>query len=73
MFRYQSTVKNEFMVLFICFLQILLMQQSHGQTQDLVDVTGQAAGIFTQAHISALSSCLEYKNNKFSTFLLSGI
>ena len=51
---------------------ILLLQQSHGQTQHLVDVSGQATGIFTQAHISALSSWLEYKNN-FSTFLLSGI
>ena len=56
------------MVLFIYFLQItcktiLLLQQSHGQIQDLVDVTGQGAGTFTQTHISALSSCLEYKNN----------
>ena len=47
------------------------MQKSHGQTQDLVDVTGQAAGIFTQAHISALSSCLEYKNKTFSILALS--
>ena len=49
------------------------MQQNHGQTQHLVDVTGQAAAIFTQAHISALFSGLEYKNNKFSTLLWSGI
>ena len=64
------------MILFIFFLKITckaILQQSQGQTQDLVDVTGQAAGTFTQAHISALSSCLEYNNNAFSTFLLSGI
>ena len=48
------------------------MQQSHGQTQHLVDVAGQAAAIFTQAHISALFSGLEYKNNKFSTLLFRG-
>ena len=71
-FRYQSTVKKKKkkkkkkrVYGIIClFLQItckmiLLMQQSHGQTQDLVDVTGQAAGTFTQTHISALSSCLK--------------
>ena len=36
-------------------------------------MTGQAAGTFTQAHIWALSSCLEYKNSTFSTFLLSSV
>ena len=74
-FRYKSTVKNEikqFMVLFIHFLQItcktiLLMQQSHGKIQDLVEVTGQAAGIFRQCHISALSSVWKIRIISFKT------